>query len=244
MKRPYIFVVLVVLLAVWRPILSSAQSSSSDSYQVNESFFGTGGEVDTSSSSYQAQGAAGPLGVGESDSSSYDTVAGFIDPVDEYLEMVVDQATIDFGTLSVGSTATGSGTFHVRAYLNGSYSVITMSSPPTSEGGAILDGISSPAAPTVGQEEFGINLVDNSSPNIGADPDHIPDSTYANGEAAADYNTPNSFKYLVGDIIAQSGAGRAWGQTNFTISYIANIANTTPAGLYVMNHDLLVIATF
>lgn len=221
-----------------------AQTSSSNSYQVNESFFGTGGEVDTSSASYQAQGAAGSLGVGDSGSTSYDTVAGFIEPVDEYLEMVVNQATIDFGTLSTSSTATGSGTFHVRAYINGAYSVVTMSDPPTSEGGAELNGMGSPMAPTIGQEQFGINLVDNSSPNIGADPVLVPDSTYANGEVATGYGTVNNFKYVVGDIIAQSGAGRAWGQTNFTISYIANISNTTPAGLYVMNHDLVVIATF
>lgn len=244
MKRWHSFAAAVILAVVWRPILGLAQTSSSGSYQINESFFGTGGEVNTSSSSYQAQGAAGSLGVGESGSSNLDTVAGFIEPSDEYLEMVVNQATIDFGTFSIGSTATGSGTFHVRAYINGAYSVITMSNPPTSEGGAALNGMSVPATPTTGQEQFGINLVDNSSPNIGANPALIPDAAYANGQAATGYNSANNFKYVVGDVIAQSGAGRAWGQTNFTISYIANIANTTPAGLYVMNHDLVVIATF
>ena len=244
MKKKQLFLVSVLVVALLRPVIVWAQTSSSTNYQVNEAYFGTGGDVNASSGSYQVQGGLGSLGVGEASSSSYGAFGGFITPADEYLEMVVNQSTIDLGTLSPSATATGTGTFYVRAYINGSYNVITVSNPPTNESGASINAKSTAAAPAIGSEEFGINLVDNTAPNIGNNPAPAPNSTYANGEAAPGYNAADNFKYGVGDIIARSGSGRAWGQTNFTISYIANIADTTPAGLYVMHHDLVVIATF
>jgi hypothetical protein len=46
-------------------------------------------------------------------------------------------------------------------------------------------------------------------------------------------------------VIAQTPSGSSgWGQTNFTISYIANISLVTPAGNYIMTHDLVVVATY
>lgn len=244
MKKKNLVVALVILIALTLSIPVHAQPSSSTNYQVDEAFFGTGGEVNAGSASYQAQGGLGSLGVGESSSTNYGAFGGFITPADEYLELVVNQASIDLGNLSPSATATGTGTFHVRAYINGSYNVYTVSQPPTNESGVQLDGMTSAAAPSTGTEQFGMNLVDNSSPNIGSDPVRQPDNTFANGEAAPGYNSPNNFKYVVGDIIARSGTGRAWGQTNFTISYIANISNITQAGVYVMHHDLVVVATF
>ncbi len=223
-----------------------AQTSSSSSYQVTESAFGSGGDVNVNSASYNARGSAGALGVGEASSTNYAAFAGPINPTDEYLEMVVSNTTVNLGNLSNASTASGVGTFYVRTYLNGGYSVQTISDPPTNESGFSLAAKASLAAPIVGTEEFGINLVDNASPNIGANPYKQPDdtTTYATGVAATGYNTPDSFKYVKNDIIAQSGSGRAWGQTDFTISYIVNISGITRAGVYTLNHTLVVITTF
>jgi hypothetical protein len=95
----------------------------------------------------------------------------------------------------------------------------------------------------VGTEEFGINLVDNSSPNIGSDPSPQPDGTFATGQAATGYGTQNQFKYNAGDVIAESN-GSGWGLTNYTISYIANISVLTPAGSYSAVQDLVAIATY
>jgi hypothetical protein len=97
--------------------------------------------------------------------------------------------------------------------------------------------------PQPGTEEFGMNLVDNSSPNIGADPSPQPDGTFATGQAATGYDTPNEFQYSPGATIAESNAS-GWGLTNYTISYIANISVLTPAGSYSAAQDLVAIATY
>src|SRR5688572_27275956 len=137
MKKKHLVVTAFLLLAL--PATSYAQSSSSNSYRVDESHFGSGGDVNAGSASYQAQGGIGSLGVGEASSANYGVFGGFITPADEYLELVVNQATVNLGNLSPSVTATGTGTFHVRAYINGSYNVYTVSQPPTNESGAQLD---------------------------------------------------------------------------------------------------------
>lgn len=168
-------------------------------------------------------------------------------PNEPFLEVFVNNTNVDLGTLDPSATGTGSGTFWVRTYLSSAYVIQTMSQPPTSEGGAALDAKGTLGAPIPGTEEFGINLVDNSSPNIGADPLNVPDNSYADGTIATGYGTVNQFKYGVGDIIARAAAtvgNQAVGRTDYTISYIANVNSITPAGTYVMQHDIVVVATY
>lgn len=244
-----------VLLASYPWQFLMAQSSSTN-YQVEEAFFGTGGEVDLNSANYQAQGSAGSLGVGAQSGNNYDAEAGFLTPEEPFLEMVVSDVTVELGDLTDDTTSFGAAqagacncSFYVRTYLSSEYSVVTMSNPPTNENGTSLTAKSILGAPSTDEnvEEFGINLVDNSSPDIGANPSNDPDSTFADGKAETGYATPNQFKYGVGDIIARSPAtlgNQAVGKTNYTISYIAKASRISEAGLYSMDHDIVVIATY
>lgn len=233
----------------------SAQYTS-PSYKAEEVFFGSGGELESTSPNFKAQSSVGSLGVGSSSSSNFDANAGFLTAGEPFLEMVVTGATVSFGTLSDTSTSSGAAqagdcncSFTVRTYLSSDYTVKTISQPPTSENGDVLDAKNTLGAPSTDQnvEEFGINVVDNSSPDIGANPSNDPDNTFADGIAATGYSTPNQFKYVVGETIARSAgtAGNAAvGKTNYTISYIAKRNPLTQAGYYVMNHDLVVVPTF
>jgi len=237
-----VFLVVGVLLLPGRVM---AQTSSSSNYQVEESTFSSGGDINSSSASYNSRATAGVLAVGRGDSTSYSARPGYVTPDEEFLEFVVQTAAVDLGSLSDTTTGTGTALFYVRSYINGSYSVYTLSQAPTSENGIVLDPLTTLAVPTQGIEQFGINMVDNATPNIGANPSHDPGSTFANGEAAPDYDTADSFKYAAGDIIARSGStGPAWGRTNYTVSYIANVSPITEAGTYVMLHDIVVSATY
>lgn len=225
----------------------AAQTSSSTNYQVQEYQFGTGGNPDLNSANFNANASIGSLGVGRSSSSNYDLEAGLITPNEPFLELFVNFATVNLGTLDGSTTGTGNGTFWVRTYLSGSYTVQTMSPSLTSESGRVIPGKATLGVPQVGQEEFGINLVDNSSPDLGSNPFNVPDNNFADAEAAPDYNIPNQFKYGQGDIIARSAAtagNQAVGRTDFTITYIANVSNITPAGSYTMVHDIVVVASF
>ncbi len=230
--------------------------SSSNNYRVDETYFGSGGNVDMNSSSYQGRAGLGSLGVGSSSSASYDVEAGFYTPNEIFLEFVVTEATVDLGTLSVNTSSSGAAqagacncSFYVRSYLSSGYVVVTASQPPTSEGGAVLTAKATLGAPSTSTsvEEFGINLRNNASPNIGADPFNDPDGTFADGRAATGYDTIDQFKYGVGDIIAESPAtvgNQGTGKTDYTISYIAKRKATTAAGLYRMDHVLVATATF
>lgn len=231
------------------PAVFAAQSSSAG-YQVNEVQFGSGGTLNTTSPHYQSQQSLGATSGDAASSAHYGAQAGFLTGRDPFLEMVVNPATINLGTLSSVSAATGFATFHIRAYLDSGYTVLSMNNPPTNEEGAPLNALSSPTVSTPGTEQFGINLVQNltscTNPapvNFGADPVLVPSSTFANGQASTGYNTCGLFKYNKGDVIAQSGSN-GWGETDYTISYLVNINSVSKAGAYNMTQDLVVVATF
>lgn len=238
----------LIIIGLMLPLRVMAQTSSSNNYRVEEAFFGTGGEVDLNSNSFNAQGGLGALGVGRSSSTNFDLEAGFLTPNEPYLEFVINTSSVDLGVLTAGSTGTGNATFYVRTYLSGTYSVVTLSQPPTSESGAVLASKAAQGTSQQGIEEFGINLVANSVPTtFGAAPVNVPDNTFADGEAATGYDLANNYKYVPGDVIARSQAttgNQAWGQTNYTISYIANVSAITPAGSYTMLHDLMAVPNF
>lgn len=176
--------------------------------------------------------------------SAYLTYPGFLTPNEPFLEMTVNTSLVDLGVLDSTAAKTGNATFTVRAYTDSGYSVATVSQAPKTPGGDILNPMTSQGSSTPGTEQFGINLVANTSPaTFGANPSKQPDATFADGKAAPGYDSANQFKYNAGDVLAgtdQSG----WGQTTYTISYIANIAPLTKTGQYSMVHDLVAVPTY
>ncbi len=223
---------------------ATAQYTSTN-YQIEESLIGAGGEIDTNSTSYNARQSLGDLGVGKSSSTSFKSDSGFTTTDENYLAVSTSTSLVDLGTLSPTATASGSATFSVRTYISHSYAVYTIGDPPSVGPGAAntLNGINPTASPTIGAQQFGINLKANTSPaTIGAEAQHIPDSTFADGFASTGYATANQYRYVNGEKIAESLTGE--GQTDFTITYVANISNLTPAGLYVMRQALVVVPSF
>jgi hypothetical protein len=224
---------------------------SSNNYSANEVFFGSGGDTNQSSANYKASVSAGALGVGQTSSANYQAYSGFLTPNEPFLEMDIDTPLVDLGVLDTTTTNTGTANFRVRAYIDSGYTVQTVSQPPSytaTSGTYTLTGMSTQAAPTTGTEQFGINLTGPNNlgaGNFGSSPSPQPNSAFANGVAAPGYDTVNQFKYVVGDTIVQTPAGSSgWGQTNYTISYVANTGAFTPAGSYRMIHDLVVVATY
>lgn len=165
-------------------------------------------------------------------------------------------ASVDFGTMDPSQYYFGSAqagacncSFYVRTYQSSQYTVVTVSQPPTSESGVTWAAKTTLGLPSTDSsvEEFGMNLVDNTTPNIGKNAVNLADNSFADGQPASGYDTADQFKYAVGDTVARSQAtagNPAIGVTEYTISYIAKVKNTTPAGTYVMNHDLVVVPTY
>lgn len=230
------------------------QQSCSSDYGVGEYFFGSGGAVDNSGTSaycstdYCASQTLGEIGQGLSGSSNYQTYAGFEVNREPSLQFIVNTSSVNLGTLTTSTTATGTATFSVESYLAGGYVIETVS-PPPQHASYTLAAPSSPTTSQTGTEQFGINLVANTLPtNFGSVPYTSPNSSFSNCTAAANYcigsgyYTQNQYQYVNGGDIVNSADSS--GQVNFTISYIANISSVTPAGTYTMNQDLVAIPTF
>lgn len=225
--------------------ISFAQQSSSANYEVNEVFFGNGGELEACSTIYCSRQSAGEMGVGNSASANYQAQGGFNTERDPFIAFIVTGGSTDLGVLTTASAATATATFSVKTYMASGYVVQTVSDPPrnTLPSAPYLTTLSTPTASSPGTEQFGINLVANTSPvTFGANPVQIPDNTFSFGTVASGYGTANLFKYVKDDIVAQSS--RSTGETDFTISYLYNISNVTPAGEYQFAHDLVVTATY
>lgn len=244
--RPLFVVVTMAALVLVPEMTAFGQTSSSTNYGTNEYYFGTGGEVDLNSTTYKARGSTGGLGVGDGSSTNYIGQSGFVTAQEEYLEMVVTASTVNLGNLTSTSTGSGTANFYIRTYTSSGYFVRTVSATPTS-GAVSLAAMTGGGSSTVGIEQFGINLAANTvatatPTTFGAAPVQQPNSGFAYGTAAAGYGTVNQFRYNTSDTIATAPKGI--GQTNFTISYIANISVVSRAGFYSVNQVLVVVASY
>jgi len=234
---------LVLSLILGFPITAYASSlSNSSNYQVNEVFFGAGGALNDCSSSYCAKESLGETAVGNTKSTNYQAQAGFNSNRNPYIQFVVNNSNTDVGGLSTGYTSTATSTFSVKSYLSDGYQVVTVSNPPVNNS-YYIHNLTSPTTASAGTEQFGMNLVANTSPiTFGANPVQVPSSTFSSGAASSGYNTPNYYKYTPGSVIAYSNISS--GETDFTISYIYNISNITPGGLYTFKDVLVATSTF
>lgn len=214
--------------------------TSSNSYRIDEYSFGTGGELNACSNAYCAKQSAGETTVGNTASTNYQAQAGFNTTADPMLEVAVN-GSIDFGILYPNLTRTGTANIQVRTYLASGYNMLVTGSSPK-YGVVTLSNLVTPTTSQAGQEQFGINLRQNTTPAIGADPVQIPDSSFSFGVPSADYNIPNSFTYNDGAIVATSN--KSSGQTNYTLSAIANVKGSTGAGQYTTNLSVVVVSTF
>jgi hypothetical protein len=224
--------------------LAYANQASSANYGVDEVFMGAGGELNACSATYCAKQSAGEIAAGNTAGNLFRAQAGFNTDRYPYLAFSVASSTADLGTLSTAGTAYTTGTFAVKTYLANGYVVQLASDPPTNiTGGHQLAGMTSPDTPSVGDEQFGINLVANTNPaTFGAPPVQVPDNTFSFGTVASDYGTPDNYKYVKGDTIASSATST--GETDYTISFIYNISSLTPDGTYRYNGVLVATSTY
>ena len=245
LRTSLLTVLVAALFVIGISTFAYAAQSSSTNYSVDEAFFGAGGELNVCSTSYCAKQAAGEMGVGRTSSTNYSAQSGFNTFRTPSLTFSVTGGSADLGVLSTGATSRTTNTFSVKSYLAGGYVVQTVSDPPTTSGvgSHMLTNLTSQTAASAGTEQFGINLVANTLPaSFGADPVQVPDASFSFGAAASGYNTANVYKYVKGDVVAESL--KSSGQTDYTISYIYNISSLTQAGTYAFNHILVATSTF
>ncbi|MGH7156874.1 MAG: hypothetical protein ACREGG_02065 [Candidatus Saccharimonadales bacterium] len=228
----------LALSYICTPVL--ADPLTSPHYQFQETSLGGTGLYGSSSANYQSQQAGSILGLGTSTSADFQLNAGNITTNDPALAFSVDTPDLSFsGPFSPTNAVTAFATFEVADYTSYGYSVQIFGTSPT-HGSHIITALSSATSSMAGVEQFGINVVANTSPvSLGANPNH---GQFGFGSAATNYNTPNNYRFVSGDIIAQ--APKSSGITIYTISYIVNVASVTPAGQYVSSQTLICTGTY
>ena len=157
--------------------------------------------------------------------------------VDESITFSLSANSVAFGTLSVSTVTTGTHTFDLATNGTGG-AVVTVSGNTLEDGANSVDAMSAAAASSVGTEQFGINLKDNATPDVGAE----CSGSAPIAAAATGYATVDNFKFVSGETVAS--AANAINTTTCTITYIANIAGTTDAGSYTTTLTYVASATF
>jgi hypothetical protein len=179
--------------------------------------------------------------VGKASSANYSAQFGANTDNVPLLEVITEAGIQNLGVLDTEHTATATRIVKVRNYLSKGY-IIQLAGEPPSQGTHALTGITEPSTSHQGAEQFGVNLVANTAPSVGADPIQVPSNVISFGYVADDYVTQNLFKYINGDIVAKSDSST--GETDFTISMIINVSNTTPAGRYGGSLSAIVVPTY
>lgn len=240
--RQYVQLVLlaVVVISVGTGTMAAALSSS-NSYQVTETEFGASSSLETCSGQYCSQTSIGDMTAGHATSPTYRTKFGSITNSEPLLEVIVEPGVSDLGMLTAEQTATKTTIVRIRNYLSGGYTLQVVGDAPKYNGHSLATP-STPAASAPGTEQFAINAVANTTPNIGANPVQVPSGQTSFGVVNDGYNTPNLFKYVSGSTLAHSTSES--GRTDYTISMIVNISNKTPAGHYSGDFAAVVIPVY
>ncbi|NOR86425.1 MAG: hypothetical protein GQ527_02330 [Bacteroidales bacterium] len=198
---------------------------SSANYEIFADAFGSGGDSNLSSLNYFMVGSTGEVAMGFAESSSFRLNSG-VPSIKRQpsIGITVSPDQISLGMLS--STSVASNSHGISSYSNSKTGYVlkvygeTLTTAATDDIDAI--GASS-AASNPGTEQFGINLVANTVPAVGAAP------VLRKAIIDADYGTVNQFAFLDGDTMATATKPS---NDTFTASYIANISAGTAAGQY------------
>jgi hypothetical protein len=219
--------------------VAHAEVHQSANFRFDESALDSGGLVESSSTNFTGRSALGDTAIGNGASANFQTDAGSVTTNDPALTFAVNSSSANFGNFSASTTATATATFSVLNYTSYGYLVNIAGNAPTN-GAHTITAMGTTDTSQIGQEQFGINLVANTSPSsFGSNP---VQSIFGQGVADANYSTSNQFRYVNGETIAS--APKSSGVTTFTISYIVNVAALTPGGQYASNQTLIVTGTY
>ncbi len=229
---------LTVLFVIAGAGTAFAQTSTSNNYQLTETQFGATQE--SCSGQYCAQATIGDISNGNAMTSSSATFEDIVDN-EPLLDVIIGSSASNLGVLSTETTATKTTTVQVRTYLTGGYTLQIIGGAPKF-GEHVLKTPTTPTASKPGTEQFALNAVANTTPNVGANPVQVPDGQGAFGVVEDDYFTPNRFKYVSEEVVARGVTDS--GRTDYTISMIINISSATPAGHYTGDFAAVVIPAF
>lgn len=262
-RRQLVIGACMVLATAGGAFSASDPTMTSTSYSATETELGGSGCTQVSgvykcgtSTNYSLDPATddggsdlGATAVGNSASINYQTNSGFDTTAQPGLIMSVNTGSINFGPLSTVSKVVQTASFSVRDYTSYGYIVQVIGTPPTYSGhqlapmtgNAGLGGDSSSA----GTEQFGFNLV--SDALIGGSSNPVCQAaTFCSGVAGdgstLKYTVDSRFRFSSGETVA-SGS-QSSGETDYTMTFVANMSTLTPSGVYTGNLTLVATGSY
>lgn len=166
---------------------------------------------------------------------------------------VPDCSTATSGIITLpdfSPTATSFTTSQMAASTNaGSGYVITVNGVTLTSGGNTVTAATTNSNGDLsvnGTGQFGLNLKDNATPNIGTEIAPASNGTNYRGQATTGYNSADRYRFVTGENVADSANGGAGGTDAqiFTIAYIVNVPGSQPAGTYTTTLTYICTPTF
>ncbi len=140
------------------------------------------------------------------------------------------------GELSSTSTKTTTNQFSAATNDPTGYNVF-MSGGTMTSGNEIIPALSANTGSITGTSQFGVNLRLNNSPSAGANV-----SGAGTAVVTANYGTANSFRYVNGELIAQSTLPTEFNR--FTVTFLVNVSNSQRPGVYASSFTYTAVASF
>jgi len=134
---------------------------------------------------------------------------------------------VDLGDLYPDVTSSTTSQMAVATNAENGF-VITANGPTIEAGTHVIPALAVPTVSATGNSQFGINLVANTTPQIGSNIDDNP--TTPTAVVMPNYSTPNQFMYSDGSVVAE-GSGVNLG-TIYTVSYVINDSPSLTPGVY------------
>jgi len=148
--------------------------------------------------------------------------------------------SISLGTLSTGSASSGSHTISAVTTAAGGFAISYFAATLTNQqAGSYTIPVYSSSASSPGTAGFGINLKDNATPNVGAEP--VVNSGTCG--IAAGYGTADAYTFVASTNTTITSV-TAPADCVYTASYVANISTVTGAGDYSTVITYVVTGTF
>ncbi len=157
------------------------------------------------------------------------------------ITFAISSNSVNLGTISTATAGTGTHTLSVLSNAPSGF-VITYNGPTLTNDGApsytipvYTSGASSP-----GTAGFGINLKNNATPDIGAE----PVTTYGTCNISSGYSTVDAYTFVASTTTTIASSTSAPANCLYTTSYVGNISGVTGAGNYSSTITYVATGTF
>lgn len=146
-----------------------------------------------------------------------------------------NDSVIDFGQFSPAVTSAGQSQLVAATNAGSGYAIYVNGTTMTS-GNNILPAMQNDTS-KVGTSQFGINLRNNTTPNIGEDV-----TGPGTGTVSSSYNQVNKYRFTAGENIAT--ATQVQDYRKYTVSYVVNVDKNQAPGVYSTTLTYVCLANF